>query len=216
MNKTSRRKMTRLRTCAVIGGAVAAVPLASDAAIITVPVNVTINYPDSYDLTISPTLGGAAINENGGPDLTFTASSFAIFGDNTVAGDNGSEFVVDSTGNPANLSGGTVGPNNNYSAGPGDLSTPFSGNFDKNGASGYLGFEVPVTGAPNGFDYGYVKLSAPAPFEEAPSITLDYYAYDDSGAPIQTPSPEPTTLALLAAGAIGLEAVRRRAKALKK
>lgn len=219
MKKLSGKKIKTLKTCAAVGGAVAALPLAANATVVTVPVNATITS-GTYDLTISPTLGGPAINTNGGPDLTFTLSPGSGIDANYVAGDHGTMYVTDGVGYPANVQGSQVGPSDSFTAASAKLSDNFiDGNFDKNGAVGYLGFEVPVSAT--SYDYGWVELSSFTPFSPsgpAPqSLTIIEYAYDDSGNPINVPAatPEPCTLALFALGAVGVEAFRRRTKALK-
>ncbi len=80
--------------------------------------------------------------------------------------------------------------------------------------NGYIGFDFK-----NGetTDYGWIKLSFTTTENGAAgSFNIESYAYDDSGAAIQagagTPTPEPGTssLALLAIGAAGITALRRR------
>lgn len=192
-----------------MGGAVVALPLAANATVITVPVDQTTS--GSYDLTISPSLGGPAVNKNGGPDLTFTVGSSIT---NYVAGDNGAMYVLASNGDPANVQGSQVGPSDTFASANGRLSDKMGdGNFDKHGGVGYLGFEVPVNGHP--YDYGWVELSS-LTFYGSQSITIIEYAYDDSGNPINVPAtPEPSTLALFALGAVGVEAFRRRTSVSK-
>lgn len=218
MRKLSGKKIKALKTCAAVGGAVAALPLAANATVITVPVNQTITSGQSYDLTI----GSSAINKNGGPDLIFTAGTDLLGPANYVAGDNGTMYATDASGNPANVQGSQVGSSDTFTASSGLLSDSFIyGDFNKNGGVGYLGFEVPVSG-PQGYDYGWVELSSVTLFNSAAgtssqSLTIFEYAYDDSGAPIDVPAatPEPSTLALFALGAVGVEAFRRRTKAVK-
>lgn len=73
---------------------------------------------------------------------------------------------------------------------------------------GFLGFQTTAG------HFGWMKLSlAPRPGDGLIVITIDEWAIQDSGAPIQagatTDVPEPNCLALLAAGAAGVLARRR-------
>ena len=47
-------------------------------------------------------------------------------------------------------------------------------------------------------------------------VTVVDWAFDDSGAPIPAGVPEPSCLGLLAAGAAGIAAMRRRSRSRKK
>jgi hypothetical protein len=81
------------------------------------------------------------------------------------------------------------------------------------GADNYFGvqFQNEATGATN---FGWVKIT----FGATPGVrAITEYAYENAGASINigqiTAVPEPTTLALLATGATGLIALRRRRQA---
>jgi hypothetical protein len=101
--------------------------------------------------------------------------------------------------------------------------------------SGYLGVEftdpsIAAGTSPTGIYYGWiavsVNLAQGSPIQPASvrgvdpvngtTIDLTGWAYDTTGAPIQagqtTTTPEPSTLALFALGALGLAAVRARRK----
>jgi hypothetical protein len=103
----------------------------------------------------------------------------------------------------------TVGPSSIFSSGSNQNGLIYpGGNFPKNGD---LGFEVPVDAASgHAYDYGYVNLTN---FNN--SLGVNSYSYDPTGAPVAVPQiPEPSTLALFAAGAVGLGILRRRRKSL--
>jgi hypothetical protein len=96
---------------------------------------------------------------------------------------------------------------------PGHGSTVNPTNFPDDGSTQYLGFELPDSGSPTGFDYGYLSLqimpsaSTPGDF----TTNLIEYAYDNSGAPVPVPVPEPASLGLLAIGAAATMMRRRSA-----
>jgi hypothetical protein len=79
------------------------------------------------------------------------------------------------------------------------------------GTRAYLGLKFDDSGTPL---YGWADVQMNA----YDSITLFGYAYQDDGAPIHVPDigtiPEPSTLALLALGAAGVAALRRRRQAI--
>ena len=97
------------------------------------------------------------------------------------------------------------------------FNTPVSGNttmvFDTYGpwqgvtTDGYLGFKFDSGGSTR---YGWARVSLSGP--TAWTITVHDWAYEDTGASIETGAvPEPASLGLLAAGALGL-ALRRSKK----
>jgi hypothetical protein len=88
------------------------------------------------------------------------------------------------------------------------------------GDRGFLGLQITVNGQ---IDYGWADISLnnggspPArpgdPQDPTGQFTIYGYAYDDSGLPIGAGAiPEPSSLALLVAGAAGVLALRRRQK----
>lgn len=196
------------KSCALAAGAVALVP-AAHASIITVAVNQSVptSTPGpSYDLT-----------SNGGPDLTFpdiyTSPATA---EADVTGNGSSSYASDGMGNPLDSAPGeTIGPGNTFAQATGTLAgakflSGCGGNFPCDGSTQYLGFEW-------GTDYGYVTLSITGDAYNPPTIDLISFTYDNSGAPITisvaaTAVPEPSSLALLAAGAAGIAALRKRSR----
>lgn len=115
--------------------------------------------------------------------------------------------------------GNIVGPSGTYGATPG--SSPPKAIWSANdyamsttppGGTFYLGVEFNIDGGPELF--GYLTETVTYAGTNA-SVTLASLTYDDSGAAITvgasaTAAPEPASLSLLAAGAAGVTALRRR------
>ena len=93
-------------------------------------------------------------------------------------------------------------------AGPGGASAPST---PVGPITGYIGLALPVAGSPGSYNYGYaeftVDMTQSFPTFELLNTTFDSVA--NEGVTI-APVPEPTSVALLAAGAAGLLALRRR------
>lgn len=74
----------------------------------------------------------------------------------------------------------------------------------------YIAFEFQDSTAGNADRYGWALLSMTVGAGTGPDVTLQSYAYDDSGAEIPMGAvPEPSTAALAALGALALGGVRR-------
>jgi hypothetical protein len=197
----------------LLAGTVALVP-AAHAGTVTVPVNEDVTYSGtaSYDLTSS-----------GGPDLTFSTLSMGpAVADADVTGASDASYAVDGSGDPlASSAGATISSANLFGSSAGVLAGGkfevgcVSGNFPCDGSTQYLGFEF--TPGAGGTDYGYVALSVFATPLSAPTIEVQSFTYDDSGASVTIPgsaTPEPGSFTLLAAGAAGIAALRARRKSL--
>jgi hypothetical protein len=70
---------------------------------------------------------------------------------------------------------------------------------------------LPVAGSPGNYNYGYAAFTYDQT-QSSPTLELLYTVYDPTVNEAVTiaPVPEPTTAALLVAGATGLLALRRR------
>jgi len=76
--------------------------------------------------------------------------------------------------------------------------------------TGYVGLALPVAGSPGNYNYGYAEFTVNETLA-TPTLELLNTGYDPLvNDPITIPVPEPTSIALLAAGATGLLALRRR------
>lgn len=101
--------------------------------------------------------------------------------------------------------------NNNYWggwAGPGGAAAPST---PVGPITGYVGLALPVAGSPGSYNYGYAEFTVDMT-QSFPRFELLNTAYDPVANEAVTiaPAPEPTSVALLAAGAAGLLALRRR------
>jgi hypothetical protein len=126
----------------------------------------------------------------------------------------------------AKMSSGTpVGPSSTFIGQPsqfGFMSNATAGDWNLAG-TGYMGIEFKEAGVNGGNTvYGWMRISKATdgqpPRGGATGITFVDWAYDDSGAAISAGAgavPEPTSLALLSAGAVGLCVRRGRAKLRK-
>ncbi len=176
-----------------------------------------------------PLAAHATIITYTGPPITETAGATdgtdTIFGITFDASDTHNDVTVSTSGSagfigPTALGGGyTIGPGDTFLTGSGALTAKvgfcpdcYAGDWS-DGAAHYLGVTFGVSGTP---EYGWVQLSADAgSIISNSAFTIDAYAYNNSGGPINVPGsavPEPSSLALSALGAIGLAVLRARRK----
>ena len=213
MKRTKEEPLARrLKATAVAAGAALAATSPVGAAIVT----------DTVDETVTSSSGSFLLDLDGDNQSDF---QFDVFAGSTssstsayvrAAGNNGifatstgfsayaqalegSQSVGTGTGSSTNLNGHAV--------------LTSSGSFGNFGGSTprYLGLRFNATGGnASGFVYGWARVAVPNPGE----IRIYDFAYEDSGAPIHVPNevPEPSTLLLMASGAAGLLALRRRRK----
>ena len=194
------------------GGTALAIPGLAGAATIATPINTT--YTGSG---LPGALQGFAENADG--TFTATADSTGNFGvdpnalgvvfsgiDTTVVADNAG-------GNPINfIAGDLVGPSSPVTWGAGGwLVMPKSGSTKTNfsqGGSGWVGFAIPDG---SDFNYGAVSVSN----VDVGTITVNEILFETTpNDPLQIPNaPEPSTFGLLALGAAGVLALRKRRKA---
>jgi hypothetical protein len=187
-----------LQNVAALSGAALAAPAASHASTVT---TVQVDQPASF-------IGTTDININGQPILSFSQGlgPGVPIGPKTasVVTDGSSQVVTDASDNILNLApGSVVGPGSIFNPQNGDANLK-QGNLSQTDPA-FLGFSYQVGGQT---DYGFVQLEV-----QSGPLFIDSYSYDSSGAPITVSSstvPEPSTLALFAAGAVGVAALRRR------
>jgi hypothetical protein len=215
---------------AAAAGSAMAMATNASASIITCASNCTVSAPSTFgsDPGFIQLLGTAATNKRflfaavlG--QQTYGGSPFTFGSVNARAGANVKLFFTGSVGNPHARNfkpGSAIGPNATGNLGSHGiieqkaLSTSGFGNFTA-GVDGYVGVQV------QGNEYGWIKLVFTVGGESKIPSALTVISWDldltpnqaiGAGLEATTPTPEPGTMALglLAAGAAGVTALRRR------
>jgi hypothetical protein len=127
------------------------------------------------------------------------------------ASPNGNQFAESAASVARFASGMVVGPSLAFSSADGTLAENHLPGFGlwnplpDSGVSGVLGLQQ-TSGSPT--LYGWADITVNADY----TITLQAFGYDDSGAPVTAlpPTPEPASIVLLALGAAGIAAWRRK------
>jgi hypothetical protein len=157
---------------------------------------------ETYDLQLTDTVQNVQIGNGfplGSAQFGFTTSDIYLYGTAGVVG------------GPACFEGLICEGVKAYSQAPGEVVGPSSGYLTGDGTSyaffgegtTYLGLSFDLA-VPGPDPYGYAKIVN----DELISIT-----YDANGGPVRIPTPEPASLGLLALGAAGVAALRRRRSA---
>ena len=214
---------SRLVAYTALAGAALAAPAVAEATIVNSgPVNITIptDGVGIYLNVVTGVFNASPANVPGWDVNPYGTTSLSVF-TSTGAGGNGAGLVALGATSPAyvgsttaptgyfNLAtGATVGAASTF-FGTGTNSTTTPLNF--NSSSNFIGFRFAneATGAIN---YGWMQISLSGTAQGQPRAIIAY-AYENSGASIAIPVPEPSTYALLgtmAAGAVGLRAWRKR------
>ena len=211
---------------ALAGAAQAGVVYTQPTLTLTTPNNPGGGNSDGTGVWFNPLTGYSEVRGFFFPDPLFEDGKFFLLRDTSAITPEAMVFVqgffsrgngvIYDAGNlnPARYASGTViGPGTGLQspgAGFSDLGPTF-GNWGA-GGRGFLGLTLrdPTGSSASDIFYGFADITVNADF----SVTLNAFAYENvRGAAITTftsPVPEPTSAALLALGAMGLLALRRR------
>ena len=159
------------------------------------------NQPFSLTNTTATTVTGKFSTNPGTTKTTYTSTAA------TSATGSG---IATKTTNPSgadNAQGQTIGNGTSFASSASVAEDPGFGNFGnfQPGTQGFLGLEFTIN---KQTDYGFAGLTYNGGFAANGVFTLTSLAYDPTGAPVVVP--EPSTLALLVAGAAGAAVWRRR------
>jgi PEP-CTERM motif len=156
---------------------------------------------ETYDLKLTDTEQNVQIGNGfplGSAQFGFTSSDIYLYGTaGVVGGPVCFETICEGAKAYSQAPGEVVGPGSGFLTGDGT-----SYGFYDDGTT-YLGLSFDLA-VPGPDPYGYAKIVN----DELISIT-----YDANGGPVRIPTPEPASLGLLALGAAGVAALRRRRSA---
>ena len=205
-NRKDSRLEKKLSSYALAGAAILAAPAAHAGVIIT-PVNETFDFstvPSSYTFTFPSTLDSITITAVGGSTFEVDASvsgNAEILDASDGFGLTPAALGFDALIDPSNGAWGTGGKMAQYSSGS------LWGNWPPDGTDAFLPFSFTTS---TGVHAGWADIATTVGNGTASFEILDY-GYESTGnATITTPTPEPSTMALIALGGVGLLALRRR------
>ena len=211
--KVNSRMDGRLAAYATLAGAALAVPALAPEANATVVYSgpISINIP-STTAGIYVNIGTGAFGSNAGTtgwDINpWSSSSLSLFNDTA----SGSHYVGTGT-TYFNLLFGTLISAASTFATVGVATVNGATPLNVNSSGNIIGFSFLNNAQGNALQYGWARISLSATPQAQPRAIVEY-AYENTGAPILAGQvPEPSTVALLgvmAAGAIGVRAWRRR------
>jgi hypothetical protein len=199
----------KLAAYSLAGAAALILPAAAKASIVVVNVDEGFTETSSFDFPGSPFAGDITISALGPGYNEISASATGgaeILSDSP--GGNVAALGVSTLIDPSSANWGTGGKLVSY-----DATVPFlsGGDWSSTGGDSFLGFEYEDMGG--GLHTGWAEIGTTANGNTA-SFDILSYAYDTvAGEAISTPAsltPEPSALPLLALGAVGLIALRRR------
>ena len=215
-NRNDSRLEKKLSSYALAGAAILAAP-AAHAGVITTPVNETFtlsSVPNFYTFTFPGTADTISITAQ-------TGSGFAADPTNEVdASVTGGAMILNALNSWTDLTPAALGSDT--------LIDPFSGTWGTGGKMaqfdtvdpGFGGGNWPTDGtdaflpfyftASDGIHPGWADIATTVSNGTASFDIIDYAYESDGNTTITTPAPEPSTMALIALGGVGLLALRRR------